>query len=690
MHITESWCVRMNTPSWVYEGFTAVQAIEHVLHGLRLGLCTLETADLVREQRDPSMADTLARQGINFVILDGVRGLGPEVDMAEVRDNKAISQALKEKGIRRVLYTQTIGQIIHESFLTEIPEAVDWMQRGADGQVSTFGQKWWQYIPCLNNPEFMHYVKRMVRDVMVELDLDGIFTDLYGYFSYTCVCEHCERKFEAYVERKFPEPEDRLARFGSLALFKPPPFRTLGYSDYRTGIPEKFTILDPVSQEWIRFRCERLGEVTRELRETIRACNPEGILYVNYLFGGVPGLNNATFHGAWPEYILPECDLFSAEVAGKPDLLSNGVIKSRVVQMKVAKAFGIPVTPAVTRTDLGDFKRLYLAEGMAFNTSPFDWVGQIKRDDPPDWMTDYFEFSRKHRELLGGADTVADCSVLHSFETLSYTCTYPHQSTVLCEQSLLQENLTFDIIFDKDLEDLSDCRCLFLPNVVSMNMARAERIAEYVKKGGSLVATEDTGVVNEYLQPWKGERYRRKKSWVLGELLGIVWPEEGTLFQEVGKGRVAIVARVERPGQTGGGISSDVQLSHSYGPEMPLFAYAKELAVNHEEIVSAVDYALDGERTLRIEANGSVVGEVTRNDKGTFVHLLNWNETEPVDGLKVSVLEGETGRIASAELISPDPEIQDESLDLIGREGGVEFELPRLICYSVIHLMPKV
>jgi hypothetical protein len=160
---------------------------------------------------------------------------------------------------------------------------------------------------------------------------------------------------------------------------------------------------------------------------------------------------------------------------------------------------------------------------------------------------------------------------------------------VLCEQSLLQENITYDIVFDRDLEGLDNYRCLFLPNVVSMSMARAERIAEYVKSGGCLVATEDTGVLNEFLQPWKGERYRREKSHILDELLGFKWPKEGTKFLEVGNGRVAIVGRVDRPGEASGGISSDVQLSHSYGPEMPLFAYAKELAGNHEEIVSAVD-----------------------------------------------------------------------------------------------------
>ncbi len=680
------------TPEWVYDGFMAVQAIENVPHGLRLGLCTAETPGLVREQRDPEMANALSRQGIDFVILDGVRGLGPEIDLAEVRANKPIAQSLEKRGIRRVLYTQTIGQIVQEPFCAELPEAAEWVQRGPDGQVPTFGPKWWQYIPCLNNPDFMAYVNRIVHEVMHELDLDGIFTDLYGYFSYTCVCDHCRKRFQNFIDRKYPDPDQRRGRFGSLAPFEPPPFRTLGYSDYMTGIPEPNVILDPVSQEWIRFRCEKLGEVTRELNETVKACNPDAILYVNYLYGGVPGLNNAAFHGAWPESILPECDLFSAEVAGKPELLPSGVAKSRVVQMKVAKSFDIPVTPAVTRTDLKDFKRLFLAEGMAFNTSRFDWVGPIRRDDPPDWMREYVEFSRTNHSLLGRAATVADCAVLHSFETLSFTCSYPHESTVLCEQSLLQEGITFDIAFDTHLEDLDRYRCLFLPNVVSMRKDTAERIAAYVRNGGSLVATEDSSVLDEHMQPWRGERYRREKSHLLGELLQIDWPETGTLSQEVGRGRIAILARVERPWQmsTAGqdAKSHRTLLSHSYGPPLPLMACARDLAGNHSDIVAAVDYALEGCRAIRIDAHGTVIPEVTRNANGLFVHLLNWNEGDPVSDIEVSVLLEVDGSPGSVKLTSPDTGTETQEIEFAVRDGRLEFRVPRLLCYDVIVIEP--
>ncbi len=682
-------------PDWVFDGHIAVQAIENLPHGLRLGLTTAQTPDHVRDQRDPRTAERLQRQGITFVILDGVRGLGPETDMREVRANRPVSEALKQAGIRRVLYVQTIGQLVYESFVAEEPRAAGWVQKGPDGETPTFGAKWWQRIPCLNNDEFLGYVKQMVRSVMCELDLDGIFTDLYGYYTYSCVCEHCTQGFRDYLNRKYTDADAWRARFGFVAPFDPPPFRTIGHADYVTGIPEPHTILDPVSQEWIRFRCERLGEVTRELRDVVRDCNPDGILYVNYLYGGIPGLNCGAFHGVWPEQVLAECDLFSAEVAGKPELLPTGVVKTRVPQMKVAKAFGIPVTPAVTRTDLKDFRRLYLAEGMAFNTSPFDWVGQIHRDNPPDWMYEYRAFWREYRDLLGRGDTIADCGVLHAFEPLSFACSYPQESTVLCEQSLLQANITYDIIFERDLTELARDQCLFLPNVIALSQEHIEAIAEHVRRGGAVVATEDTGALDEFMQPWRGERYRREKSHLLGELLGIEWPESGSLCEEVGEGRIAVVADVERPwGSAGVGRANDqrtaanprVTVAHSFGPEMPMVAFTPQLSGSHDELIAAVDFSLRGRRTVRLDTGGSVISEVTQNRSGRFIHLLNWDEVRPVSMIRVSARVGEAGSPRSVARISPDRETPDVDLDFQVVGGRVEFEVPDLHCYSVVVL----
>lgn len=685
---------RHSKPEWLFEGYLSVQAMEG--SGLRRGFATVETPQNIARRRDPNMADRLQKQGVRFVILAGPMGAGVTNERDKIVGNKELAAALKAKGIRRVLYVQTIGSIFYESFFAETPRAVDWVQRLPSGETPTYYTQWFRYIPCLNNDEFVTYLKDELRSVMQELDLDGVFTDNYGYYSYSCQCEHCQKKFRSYLNRKYPDAASRQARFETPATFdfvKPPPFKTVSYGAAHILIPDDYPIVDPVSQEWIRFRCERLGEVTRELNAVVKKANPQAIWFLNYLYGGTPGLNNAAFHGAWPETVYPHADLISAEVAGPPQLHPKGAAQGRALMMKVAKNFGIPLSTFSGYGPLSGWKRLYLAEGLAFNAAPMDLCGDIVRDEPPDWMRRYVNFYPTHRDVAGKAATVVDCAVLHNFETLSYFGSYPHESLQLCEQSLLQGGVTFDIIFDRDLQRLDKYRCLFLANVVAMSQSTAEKIAAYVRAGGSIVVTDDTSALNEKLLPWRGGWLEPRKTHRLAELLGVEWPRGEVLLKEVEKGRVAVIPAVNRPwsssSRRGQADQERAPLSrslvhHSEGPAMPAILAVEGLSHSHGAILKAVDFALDGSRTVRLTTAGAVVPEVTSNAKGIHLHLVNWNEAKPVQQIKVSLRIPPGKSIQKVELRSPDPETKSETLRFQTRDGRIEFTVPNLVCYDLV------
>jgi hypothetical protein len=354
---------------------------------------------------------------------------------------------------------------------------------------------------------------------------------------------------------------------------------------------------------------------------------------------------------------------------------------------------------------------------MAFNTAPVDLSGDIMRDDPPTWMRDYLSFWTANRHLLGDARTEADCAVLHSFETLSFTARYPHESLVLVEQSLLCGGITFDVVFDEALTvsgDIDRYRCLVLANVISLSRQAAERIASYVRAGGALVATEDTALLDENMLPWKGEWLQPRPHHLLAELLGVEWPTEGIVHHRVGRGRVAFVANVLRPWQADAHRTEADQTqaathlsfaSHSYGPKLPMIVKIPALARNHSEILEAVEYALGAARTIVVTsgvnaapagrgvvgtsgvgAGPVVVPEVTRNDHGLFVHLLNWNEDEAAADIGVSVRLPGGMQVRSARVLSPDRETPDSEIAFSPRKGRVELSVPRLVCYAVVHV----
>jgi len=682
-------------PAWILCGITSVQRAEGI--PIRWGNRTVETLENIRRGLEPSMADRLASQGFDMVVLHGASGLGLDGDRPNILATKPLSAALKRNGLKRVAYTQAIGFVYYEALQAERPESINWLQRQPNGEHPYYYTAWFWKVPCLNNPDFIAYLKELFRFLMRELDLDGLFLDNFGYHSYSCYCDHCKSRFRKYLYSRYPTAEARYERFEmtNLDYIDPPPFHHLsGCSFDNNGVPEETKMIEPVSQEWIRFRCERAGEIAREFNDCIKECNPDAILYLNYMYGGAPGMNNSVFHGLWPEFIYPNADLVLAEVAGPPSINDAGVLHSRIPMMKTAKHFGIPMSTCSFHRELKDFRRIYLAEGMAFNTAPVDLVGDVERDDPPDWMQAYKSFYREHRTLLGGAATVADCAILHNFESLSYACSYPQESLVLCEQSLIQGGFTFDIIFDQGLNNLDKYPVLFLANVICLSRPVIERIADYVRAGGAVVATEDTSCFNERFIPWRGAwPHRMFKIPLLGELLGIEWPKSEMACCEVGQGRIAVLPAIERPWRdaAGGGpgrYPSPVDMAtHSYGPAMPGVLRLPALSAHHDDIGAAMEYALNGRRTLIAEARGPLLTEVTHNHQGTFIHLLNWDHTAPIDSIQLS-LRWSGDPPASVERISPDAETPSGLLPFQLKEGRIDITLPDLLCYSVGVIKP--
>ena len=81
-------------------------------------------------------------------------------------------------------------------------------------------------------------------------------------------------------------------------------------------------------------------------------------------------------------------------------------------------------------------------------------------------------------------------------------------------KSLLESHLPTDIIFDEtiSLEKLKEYPLLFLANVAILSEEEVEIFKDYVAQGGSLVATYETGLYDEY--------GRARKDFALAELFG--------------------------------------------------------------------------------------------------------------------------------------------------------------------------
>ena len=381
---------------WLKDGIIVVQEAEQ-LQQVRRGLATCESLEILENEHKTQRAESLSHLGIDLAVIDAFVSLGYDLEDEFMPMKRHLAKELHKRGIRLGAYVQTIGTIYYEGVINEEKNVLDWMQRDHMGRIPTYYSYVSRLIPCINNEDFLRYVEKGVRYAVDNLDPDLIFFDNYGYYTIYCCCDNCIREFRIYLKEKYPERSQVIKRLGLSSVDGIFPPRFPDDMNYNSTDPflllsdESSSINDPVMQEWIRFRCQRLGEVSARFSSYVKSISPKTAVVWNAPYmGPVGGLNNSVFHGIWPEYIYPHCDAFSAEAEqGMLGLHEDGRLCTRIRTFKMAHRAkrGVWMTNFMRKNILLD-----LCESMAFNPFLFNTIGPLGLEAIEDETRNYIEF----------------------------------------------------------------------------------------------------------------------------------------------------------------------------------------------------------------------------------------------------------------------------------------------------------
>jgi len=150
-------------------------------------------------------------------------------------------------------------------------------------------------------------------------------------------------------------------------------------------------------------------------------------------------------------------------------------------------------------------------------------VHEDKRGFPA--MEGLYGFIRQHRELYEGDQSGAEVALVYDHDSLMFYGNDAADSRLVeefrgIEEALDRAHVPFDIISTRTLTSqvLARYRALVLPNLAWLADGPVEALANYVKGGGGLVATYETGRFGA-----NGERREQSK---LADLLGIRFQDE--------------------------------------------------------------------------------------------------------------------------------------------------------------------
>jgi hypothetical protein len=340
---------------------------------------------------------------------------------------------------------------------------------------------------CVVSSPYIEHHARLLQQA-AGFDLDGFFFDgfYFGGIPHPsrpgCVCSFCEERFRKETGLELPTVVDWTS---------------------------------PAFKRWVRWRNERLLNVARFFQEQIREVNPKATCAFN--------TNHWPFGGKDWETAVPmwRIDDFGVSQHGYSTDFSQ-----KWLMLGFKSRLGRDMNPG--HTDLWRTGRLmgtcgprrepdwawhelelltFVLAGPTYGIST--WHGGI---EGPVELTARIHTEAAKREPYFSRLYVADVGVLASQNAHDFYGHVPGTDNLADYRDgllgtwmiLTDHHVPFEFVFDNQLPDpdtLVRYRTLVLPNVAALSLSDAEQLVQWIRQGGNLITTAETGTCDEWAEP---------------------------------------------------------------------------------------------------------------------------------------------------------------------------------------------
>ena len=409
-----------------------------------------------------------------------------------------------------------------------LPEAAfkahpEWAVVDADGKpvLRTDGL----YASCILAGYVQEYSRAMIAELLERYDVDGMKFGgaSYGFLSTPCHCAACRKAYADATGKEIPVTRDWTS---------------------------------PAWREFIRWRTAQTSRVVQHLVDVVHSIRP-----------GMPVMGNSTDFGdpGWTigssldiERMAQLQDAVQVEVQNRAkNAQPQGTADWQYLRWPAETARHLtsvsdkPIWVIASYFYAWPWRRVavpaaeqkvYLAQIAAHGGLPMvnlsggpPAVHEDKRGFAA--MEQLYGFIHRHRDLYEGDRSAADVALVYDHDTLMLYGNEEADARLVqefrgIEESLDRAHIPFDIISTRTLTPtmLARYRTLVLPNVAWLGDESIVALTDYVKRGGGLVATYETGRFdsngnsrdNSRLAGLLGIRFQGDAKPVIGELRGVV------------------------------------------------------------------------------------------------------------------------------------------------------------------------
>jgi hypothetical protein len=346
----------------------------------------------------------------------------------------------------------------------------DWIAVDADGQMRRHPVMPELWVTCALGPYNFEFMTEVTKEIVSTYKVDGIFSNRWAG-SGMCYCEHCRQNFQSATGMDLP----------------------------RTTDPQ-----DPRRRAHIAWRQQRLFDLWRLWDAEIRAIHPAASYIPNSGGGALADLDMKTI-GERAPILFADRQGRSGVAAPWASGKSGKEFRSTMGRKPIGGIFSVGFEEPYRWKDSvqsGAEVRLWALDGIANGLRPWFTKFSATLYDRR-WLPvveDLYGWLYRNERYLRNEQPLARVAMVYSQQTAQFYGRHVEEHTLGYYQALVEARIPFEMVHDQLLDPahIDPFKVLILPNIAALSTRQCDQIREYVKRGGSIVATHETSLYDEW------------------------------------------------------------------------------------------------------------------------------------------------------------------------------------------------
>ena len=361
----------------------------------------------------------------------------------------------------------------------------DWIAVDASGNARRHWASPEMWVTCGLGPYNFEFMTGVTREIMSRYKVDGIFINRWDG-SGMCYCEHCRKNFREAAGHDLP----------------------------RTNNPQ-----DPARRAYILWRQQRLFDLWRLWDSEVRKINPDSCVIPNTGGGATSSLDMKKI-GELAPTLFADRQARRGLMAPWANGKNGKEFRATMGRKPIVGIFSVGVEEPYRWKDSVQSEaeiRLWVADGVANGLRPwFTKFSGVLHDER--WLKpveDIYRRLARWEKYLRNEQPLARVGLVYSQQTGWFYSGKVEDHINGWYQALVEARIPFEMVHDRllDAAHISRFKTLILPNVAALSDVQCEQLREYAANGGSLIATHETSLYDE----WGVKR----KNFGLADLFGV-------------------------------------------------------------------------------------------------------------------------------------------------------------------------